>query len=214
MKRIYDSLATLLKNLRVHHERHTDPREELKAFVEMEEMQILMESASHLGHATSVQRSCDEFNRVIHDLRGGAFQALSFQLQLFTYSPDTATGTRNMYCLVRDHLKIMRHAVHDLDPEGFRQDSLMRPHDTQLMIEKWAHTDFHAVKRPVHISLTCPYSGTLCKSCLEIATLDRIIYNLMNNAARFTSGRDRRILYFRHARHRSGDCPLRRGQPG
>jgi signal transduction histidine kinase len=42
---------------------------------------------------------------------------------------------------------------------------------------------FHAAKTPVKVLFQSHYDGALCESCLEFSTLDRIIYNLMNNAA-------------------------------
>jgi signal transduction histidine kinase len=187
LKQIYGALLALCQVLKPHHDRHSDCRDDLSVFLKTTEYQCLIERASLLGHSLDTGKLSEEFNRVIHDLRGGAFQALSFHLQLFALAPDETKSIRNAYFLVRDHLKIIRHCVPDIDPERFKLDKLMRPHDTQLLVEKWSDADFHAANRPVHINLTCLYEGTICESCLELASLDRIIYNLMNNAARFTA---------------------------
>jgi hypothetical protein len=187
LRQIYAALLELSAVLKPHHDRHSRCRDDLGNFLRTPAYRTLMESPAHLGDTISAGQTSETANRVIHDLRGGAFQALSFQLQLFVAAPEKDKGIDNLYFLVRDHLKIMRHCVQDIDLERLKLDSLMRPHDTQLLVEKWAYADFHAIKRQVHVDLTCLYAGTLCESCLELASLDRIIYNLMNNAAQYAS---------------------------
>lgn len=187
LRKFYDALLKLSAVLKPHHDHHSGCRDDLEKFLRTPAYQTLLECPARLGHAAAPEESSESFNRIIHDLRGGAFQALFFQFQLFETAPEEARGIDNLYFLVRDHLKIMRHCVQDIDLERLKLDSLMRPHDTQLLVEKWAQADFHAIKRPVHVDLTCLYAGTLCESCLELASLDRIIYNLMNNAAQYAA---------------------------
>ena len=81
----------------------------------------------------------------------------------------------------------MRNCVADLDSERFAKDGLKQDHAAAYLVEKWANAEFSALKQSVEVSLTCLFEGTLCESCLEFATLDRIIYNLMNNAAQYSS---------------------------
>jgi signal transduction histidine kinase len=81
----------------------------------------------------------------------------------------------------------MRNCVADLDPVRFQADSLTQDHHVDLLVEKWAQRDFFGKKDLTRIVLDCQFDGTLCESCLEFATLDRILYNLINNAARSTS---------------------------
>jgi signal transduction histidine kinase len=183
--RIYETLLRLFHALKPCQHSLADSRQVLREFVSTAEYQNLSGEVSRFGHSTAYKSA--ETDRVVHDLRGGAFQALSFRLQLFALDPEVASGIPNCYFLVRDHLKIMRNCVEDLDPERFHQDSLSLAHDAQLLVEKWSHADFHSVKKRVLVDLECHYEGTLCESCLEFSSLDRIIYNLMNNAARHTS---------------------------
>jgi signal transduction histidine kinase len=142
---------------------------------------------SQLGIASSARPRDRDLSHTIHDLRGGAFQALLLRLQIVSEFPEMRTGVQTIFFLVRDHLKIMRNCVGDLDPARFSADSARKDHDARLLVEKWAHAEFHAVRKPVQVHLHCHYEGTLCESCLEFSSLDRIIYNLMNNAARCTS---------------------------
>jgi hypothetical protein len=187
LKQIYRSLLGLSEILKPFHDKHADCREALSFYVTTSAYQNLTEQVAHLGHATSVGMNGPQTDRLVHDLRGGAFQALSFRLQLFAVAPDKTPGLQSLYFLVRDHLKIMRNCVEDLDAERFYRDSISQDHDAQLLVDKWSEAEFHAVRTPVQINLECYYQGTLCESCLEFSSLDRIIYNLMNNAARYTA---------------------------
>ncbi len=78
----------------------------------------------------------------------------------------------------------MRNCVADLDTRRFADDSARKDHGTELLLEKWTSANFYGSSIPAHIEFDCAYEGTLCESCLEFSTLDRIIYNLLNNAAR------------------------------
>jgi signal transduction histidine kinase len=187
LAQIYQTLLHLLDLLKPHHDGHSDCRSALQAYLAESEYANLVAQVSHLGHATAAARPDPAIAGIIHDLRGGAFQALLFRVQSFSLSPEKVRGLQTIYFLVRDHLKIMRNCVADLDPARFYADSLSCAHDIGLLVEKWSEAHFQAVNRPVEVLLDCHYEGTLCESCLEFSSLDRIIYNLMNNAARFAS---------------------------
>ncbi len=187
MAEIYQTLLQLLDLLKPHYDGHSDCRPALLAYIETPGYASLLTQVSHLGHATAAAKPDPAIARIIHDLRGGAFQALLFRVQIFSLAPETVRGLQNIYFLVRDHLKIMRNCVADLDPARFYADSLSCAHDVSLLVEKWSEARFQAVADPVEVRLDCHYEGILCESCLEFSSLDRIIYNLMNNAARFTS---------------------------
>ncbi len=188
LHRAYQSLLELYLPLRSAHVERRAFRDLLEDFVHSERHGDLALAMSHLGHATTAGKADPiEVQRLVHDLRGGAYQALSFRLQLLEAAPDRIDGLQTVYFLVRDHLKIMRNCVADLDPERFAADALTKDHDVNLLLEKWSLPEFNGVARPVQVDLRCHYGGTLCESCLEFSSLDRILYNLMNNAARFAT---------------------------
>lgn len=183
----YDCLLQLFHALRPVQNNASAYRQTLETFVATTEYRNLTGQVARLGQATLLHKSKVEVNRIVHDLRGGAFQALAFRLQLFAAAPDAAQGIQNIFFLVRDHLKIMRNCVRDLDPEHYDDDEISRAHDAQLLVEKWSNADFDSPGKKVKVELNCRYGGTLCESCLEFSSLDRIVYNLMNNAGRYTS---------------------------
>ena len=137
-----------------------------------------------LGTATLQDKPVRNLAQVIHDIRGGALQSLLIRWEMFSALPDTVQGISAVFFLLRDHLKIMRNCVADLDTRRFADDSARKDHGTDLLLEKWTSADFYGSSVPAQIKFECKYEGTLCESCLEFSTLDRIIYNLLNNAAR------------------------------
>ena len=191
---VYNSLHELYKALKPHHDCHTDCRETLETYVASTGYQNLVPQMSHLGHATAALKAPADVGRLVHDLRGGAFQALAFRLQLFCANTQSERRLQDVYFLVRDHLKIMRSCVADLDPVRFQADSMTKNHNVDLLIEKWSQHDFMGAENPVMVELDCQFTGTICESCLEFASLDRIIYNLMNNAARYAA--DGRVNFY------------------
>jgi hypothetical protein len=192
---VYGILLDLYQTLRPVHGDPFASHEVLDDFVHAPPYRDLAVTMSHLGHATSARggRSQD-VDRLVHDLRGGAFQALSFRLQLFEFAPERMVSLQDIYFLVRDHLKIMRNCVADLDSERFEADLKPVDHDVDLLVEKWSQPEFNGAGTSVQIDLHCGYAGTLCESCMEFSSLDRIIYNLMNNAARYSS--DFKVHFF------------------
>jgi hypothetical protein len=193
LRRSYSILIALHDPLRAVYSDASACRTILDGFVASDDYCELTDAMSKLGDDTARRLSRDDAQRVVHDLRGGAYQALSFRLEMFAEMPEEATSLQGVYFLLRDHLKIMRNCVADLDPERFADDASRKDHDVNLLVEKWSQSEFHAVQHPVRVDMRCEYHGTLCESCLEFSSLDRIIYNLMNNAARFAA--DDRILF-------------------
>ena len=146
--------------------------------------ELIGDHATRLGHRTFTTSSLPHLRQVVHDIRGGALQGFLMRWEMFKMMPEQITGLLGTFFLIRDHLKIMRNCVGDLDPEKFEIDSQRKDHGADLLLEKWGRADFYGGRVPARIEFHCAFQGTLCESCLEFSTLDRIIYNLISNAAR------------------------------
>jgi signal transduction histidine kinase len=192
LRRAYGVLLGLFEEFKGHYTEAARSRNVIQNFVSTGESRLLVSTMQQFGLSTAESNRADAMERVIHDLRGGAFQALACRLDLFNAGIESR-GLQSLFFLVRDHLKMMRNAVSDLDVERFILDTSPQNHDAQLLVEKWSHVEFHGAGTPVQVVLNSRYTGTLCESCLEFSTLDRIIYNLMNNAAKYT---DNGIVHF------------------
>ena len=92
------------------------------------------------------------------------------------------------FYLTRDHLKIMRNALEDVDTVARERDRTARDHGARLLFEKWSSA-LHRLPgdRSARVEVDSTYEGPVSRRCLEFSALDRVLYNLMNNAVRFTA---------------------------
>ena len=126
--------------------------------------------------------------QALHDVRSGALAALALTLQLISMGGATTADVVRCFYLTRDHLKIMRNALEDIDSVARERDRGQREHGSDLLFEKWsAATHRLAPDRWARVEVDSNYDGPVSQRCLEFSALDRVLYNLMNNAARFTA---------------------------
>lgn len=92
--------------------------------------------------------------------------------------------TRSLFLLSRDHLKIMRNALLGLDTAKRDADLLPVIHAASLITDKWDHAEIKLPDRTVTVNVQQAYQGPIAESCVEFGAIDRVLYNLMNNAAR------------------------------
>jgi hypothetical protein len=150
------------------------------------------DSAKAMGHDTMATCLNEETRRVLgkvlHDLRGGALAPLQLYASMAEWDPDPL-HLRSAAFLARDQAKIMRNILPDLDPEVRRADEAEKPHFMQTVVEKWDSFQFERGDlAPGHVRVACGYDGLLASCCLEASAVDRIVYNFVNNAMRFTTG--------------------------
>jgi K+-sensing histidine kinase KdpD len=123
--------------------------------------------------------------QVFHDLRGGALTAAFSRIQLahMKGSEVEMSDVYGAFFAVRDHLKIMRNCVVDLDTERRERDRQRRTHSTSLLREKWeGYADNDA-----RVEYVSDFDGGLSSSCLEFSTVERAMYNMVNNALAHTA---------------------------
>ena len=144
--------------------------------------------------------------RAFHDLRGGAFFALRLYGVLLADDEPSEELVQPAVFLARDQAKLVRSLVPSMDPEGYRKDREERAHGMRELVDKWSGFHFPPAESgqptggsgqpsgesaqviaPVVVEVTTRWRGELAARCLEAAALDRVIYNLVNNAARFTT---------------------------
>lgn len=149
-------------------------------------------SAKQLGRASMARSMPTEttplLGKVLHDLRGGALAPLQLYARMAEWDADPV-HLRSAAFLARDQAKIMRNILPDLDPELRAADEAEKPHFIQAVVEKWDQFQFSgADQAPGHVKVNCGYEGLLASCCLEASAVDRIVYNYINNAVRFTTG--------------------------
>lgn len=128
--------------------------------------------------------------KVVHDIRGGGLTSLVVQGELLEEDPSDRELLRSAVLLARDHAKMMRNALPWLDPAGRAKDESEQPHHMEDVVRKW--TDFRYLRpedgTELSVDVRCRYNGLLATCCLEVSALDRVIFNLANNALRASSG--------------------------
>lgn len=186
-RELYAALRGLLDILRANLDTPAEGLGLALEFARRNDWTTFIGRVRELGRDTPRLPEPGAIDRVIHDLRGGAFQALSIQLQLIGLGVTQADDVARMFFLARDQLKIMRSAVRDIDPAGYERDRAERLHGARLLIEKWDGAVHRAGERAARVAVDCRFDGNVSERCLEFAALDRVLYNLLNNAVRHSA---------------------------
>ncbi len=134
----------------------------------------------------------------LHDLRSGAL------LALIGYAVAESKGlqvsddeTRTAVLRARDHARIMRNAIVDLDPVRREVDEHIKSSSMRDFVAKWDGAVYRMGERQISVEFESEFDGNVTHHDSEVAALDRVLYNHVNNAARF-AGDDRvRITAFR-----------------
>jgi hypothetical protein len=146
----------------------------------------LIEQVRRLGSATNAAGLLTpETHKALHDVRGGGLTVLLGTAELLSYEPGDHGLTHTCVAAARDHAKIMRCLLPDLDPEGRAADEAGKAHGISHFVDKWQGAQMRGPDGPVVVSVHCEFWGNISARCLETAVIDRVVYNLMNNAARF-----------------------------
>ncbi len=143
----------------------------------------IVEMTRRLGPASCAVDSSPLLSKTIHDVRGGGLTPLLGLLQ-FVEIERHAVAMDALYFLSRDHLKIMRNALLQLDDATREADLLPKIHDTRMIAEKHSGALLRSHGRAVHLEVVCPEHVAISECCVEFGALDRILYNLLNNACR------------------------------
>ncbi len=194
---IYRELSQLMALLKQHWHDNEEALEAVKRYLSAVRWTDVIQKVRSFGTASVGAEPQHLIKRVVHDVRGGSFMALSICLQLIEMGLDDAVDGSRLFYLTRDHLKIMRNALVHLDPVGEARDAMENHHDIDLIVEKW-HSAVYRVADDViaTIQVETDYHGSISESCLESAALDRVLYNLINNAVRFASDQNIHVWIF------------------
>jgi hypothetical protein len=89
--------------------------------------------------------------------------------------------------LARDHAKMMRNIMPDLDAAVREADEGAKLHAIGEFVRKWDGFQFELPNKTVQIHAHSEFDGYVTSRCLETSAVDRIVYNYINNAARFAA---------------------------
>ncbi|GAB4443228.1 MAG: ATP-binding protein [Anaerolineae bacterium] len=145
-------------------------------------------SAQAIGAATyTVQEPSPLMRKVMHDIRGGALTVLVGLSSFLKMMPDHVPTIEQCLTMVRDHAKLMRNAIEDIDPMVRMADESVKVHPISDFVNKWQNLGFEIAGKKVVVTVESSFTGNITSRCLETSAIDRILYNYINNAARFTA---------------------------
>ncbi|MCU0425922.1 MAG: ATP-binding protein [Candidatus Kapabacteria bacterium] len=139
---------------------------------------------------TEADYNSQDIKKVIHDVRGGALMSMvSYATRIATLNLYHKVDVmRSFVFLARDQAKMMRNAIYDIDVPTRTADERLRIHSIYDYIKKWGDFEYHHNQRIIKVNVQCLFEGNVTTCCLEASALDRVLYNLMNNALRFADG--------------------------
>ena len=186
LRALYEALGTLLYNIADKETGVEAKWRFVDQWIVKYNLDALIDRVRQFGVASHQQNTGELLAKIVHDLRGGALSTLLGRLQMLDYVPRDEAQLNRIFVLTRDHLKIMRNAITDLDAERREADRQPKAHAMQLMLDKWQNAVIGPRRQDprVEMHIDCHYEGALTECCLESAAIDRIFYNLTNNAAR------------------------------
>ena len=130
----------------------------------------------------------DRLAEALHDIRGGAMTALFVQLSRLARVPYRAEMARALSIYTRDHMKMMRNVVSDLDAAARARDLALLPHSLDDLARALGEFTATVGEHDVVVDVSCTAEAVIAHSCVECSAIDRVAYNFLNNAARYADG--------------------------
>ncbi len=161
--------------------------EPLREFARTVDTTDLIRRMQQLGNGEYEERVA----QALHDIRGGTLSACLILLRRVTTTNAPDAGHELAY-MTRDHLKIMRNVIADLDVPARRHDLQLAPHSLAKLtsgLSAYAGTvdgEVMRVKLDVDVD-EASAPPVIAESCTELGAVDRVAYNLLGNAARFAA---------------------------
>ena len=186
------SLAALYERLCLIHEQlgsavRKVPAEavDLSSSKALADFRYLVRTASSIGQDPSYPI---RVRQVIHDIRGGSLLALTGSLDLLGNKLLSENELTQLFCYARDHLKIIRNCFPGIDVAAAERDRSPHLHSMDLIRQKWSTERISINGSSKRVRFECSVDGAISNRCMEFAALDRVLYNLMNNAVQNGDG--------------------------
>ena len=162
-------------------------------FIRKQDLRAIFRNVQAFGIESVQARPSELMAKTIHDLRGGGLTLLLHRLQFAQMGKVDAETVRSLFFLTRDHLKIMRNALLELDDAKREEDLEPKLHGIDFIVEKWKGAMLGTEDRQIRLDVDSQFDGNISECCVEFGALDRILYNLMNNACRHTPADEIRL---------------------
>lgn len=169
----------------------------LRHFLAENDIAAFVDHTAQLGQESYRVHPTEMLAKTIHDIRGGGLTPLLGQLQLCVIDGENTPPYDALFFLTRDHLKIMRNALLGLDDVKRNEDLQTKIHGTDFIVQKWSGAVLHSEEKETRLQVDCPEEVAITECCVEFGALDRILYNLLNNACRHAVGEQIQLVIFR-----------------
>lgn len=145
--------------------------------------------ARSIGAATNRRdNSSLELRKACHDLNSGALNALVGYTKLISRLPEDDRLVRKAVFLARDHAKMMRNIILDLDRLTREADESLKLHRISEFVSKWNELVVEIDSKEIKIVAESHFDCYITNRCLESSAIDRILYNYINNAMHYCAG--------------------------
>ncbi len=166
---------------------------EAAEFIGRQDLRAIFREVQAFGTESHQARPSELMAKTIHDVRGGGLTLLLNRLQFAQLRKVDAEAVRSLFFLTRDHLKIMRNALLELDDAKRAEDLEPKLHGIDFIVAKWKGAMLGTEDRQIRLAVDSQFEGNISECCVEFGALDRILYNLMNNACRHTPADEIRL---------------------
>ncbi len=137
-----------------------------------------------------------QLGRALHDIKGGSLNSLLGFAQLISEQNTKKSLIQRAVNMARDHAKIMRNVLPDLDPKIREDDESDCVHHIKHFVDKLMGFNFEFQELKLSIALHCSYDGNISNRCLETSSIDRILYNFINNSAKYSANHEANVYIF------------------
>lgn len=190
IRRIYDALQTI--STAWDEMRDAPDSDRMVAQMAIFDDKLFLEAIQNVGIATYEENgSTPALRKALHDVRGGGLTSLIGYAQLLprlaARGQLTPDRLKQIAFLARDHAKMMRNIFTDLDVARRQADEAEKLHHIDEFTRKWDNFVYESGARRVSVAATSDFDGYITNRCLETSAVDRILYNLVNNAVRFAA---------------------------
>jgi signal transduction histidine kinase len=196
---LYDLLTSFAATLRAT-ESETDDVQQAETLARGFDLDGALAVARVIG--AGEEPMSDDVRQALHDVRGGALTSLLVEVQRMRLGRGERR-VRALRTLTSDHLKIMRHALLELDDVRRADDLAPREHPVERLAETLLRVIGNGPDGAVDVVVECTFIGGVTMSCVELGALDRAVLNLVNNAVRHSAGTRVEVL-LAHAGPSSG----------
>jgi hypothetical protein len=157
-----------------------------------------LSNVQSVGAATyALGQDTPSLRKIMHDIRGGALTVLAGYVYFLRTEPHSVPeDIHNAVLMARDHAKLMRNAIPNLDPMVRQADESIKIHYIDEFVQKWDGAVYNIATKTVEIKAQSTFQGAITNRCLETSAIDRVLYNYINNAARFSADKQVSMTIF------------------